>query len=352
MDPAAMLIDIKKNRDLPAGVLPDDFAASWFNAFAATHPGPHPPGLDPGGLNGAYLMTWLMLWMQTSGEIIGCNSGMPMEPPGGCGAAPGELNPFVPASGGGPTLPPTFDTDLKDTTAEVCGIILAILGGLLVLVGAAAAGAAAIVGAAVSLDCSHIVEWQKLRCQLFWYKIYLYNGLRGMNELLALTGFVFPYPEMLAEDEITSSTLDGLMFESGRNLVKSLGEKQEFPSKPWDGTLLTFNQRPSALNPGFETPRTIAYLTEAYPSFFVDDDVNNPLANGEVVQEGGFPIRLDAHGQPVQFGNAVANAVDLLSRLGKMRPGWNLDADRGLAHMTWELTGGYDPNAVAIQPAP
>lgn len=352
MDPAALLVDVKRNRDLPAGALPDDFAQSWFNALAAVHPAPRPVGLVAEELNGAYQMTWLMLWFQTSGEIIGCNFNAPAAPPGGCGAAPGELDPFVPAPGGGPSLPPTFDSDLEDTAAKVCGIILAILGGLLLVGGSLIAGGAAIAGAAALLDCSNVVEWQKLRCQLFWYRTYLYNGLKGMNELLSLVGFVNPYPEMLAEDEIVSKLLSNLPFESGRNLVKSRGRDQEFPSKPWDGSILSFNQRPTATSPGFESPKTVAYLSAVYPSFFIDDDLNNPLSNGDVLTSGAFPVRLGPNGQPVQFGNAVANAVDLLTRIDKPRPGWNLDADRGLAHLTWELTGGYDPNAVSIQPAP
>ncbi len=352
MDPAALLVNVKRNQDLPAGVLPDDFAQAWFQAFEAANPGAYPPGIAAEELNQAYQMTWLMLWFQTSGEVIGCNFNGPMEPPGGCGTTPGELDPFIPAPGGGPSLPPSFDSDLEDTDAKVCGIILAILGGLLLLGGGVIGGAAAIAGAAALLDCSNVVEWQKLRCQLFWYRMYLYNGLKGMNELLALSGFVYPYPEMLAEDEIVSATLSGLPFESGRNLVKSRGGKQEFPSKPWDGGLLTFNQRPTPSNPGIEKPPTVGYRTEAYPDFFVDDDVNNPLSNGEVREAGGFPVRLDPAGEPVQFGNAVANAVDLLGSLREDRPEWNLDGDRGVAFTVWQFDGGYDPDAVTIAPAP
>lgn len=352
MDPASLLVDVKKNRDLPANVLPDDFAAAWFTAFQAANPGAHPAGIAVEELNQAYQMTWLMLWFQTSGEIVGCNFNGPMAPPGDCGTQPGALDPFIPGPGGGPSMPPSFDSDLEDTAAKVCGIILAILGGLLLLGGGFIGGAAAIAGAVALLDCSNVVEWQKLRCQLFWYKMYLYNGLKGMNELLALTGFSYPYPEMLAEDQIVSSTLSGLPFESGRNLVKSRNSKEEYPSRPWDGGLLSFNQRPTASNPGFENPRTVGYRTEAYPDFFIDDDLNNPLSNGAVRDPGPFPVQVDAAGNPVQFGNAVANAVDLFAHLGDKRPEWNLDGDRGTAFSVWQFSGGYDPNAVAIDPVP
>lgn len=349
MDAAALLVDVKQNHDLPAGVVPDDFAAHWMQAVEAAYPGPRPPGITAASLNQAAQMTWLMLWFQTSGEIIGLAINPPIAPPDGCADA-GALDPFVPAEGGGPSLPPTFDSDLKDDAAEVCGIILAILGGLLLLAGGAALGGAAIAGAVALLDCSNIVEWQKLRCQLFWYKTYLHNGLKGMNELLALTGLAYPYTEMLASDSIVSTLLP-LPFESGPNLVKSRGRDQRYPSKPWDGELLTFNQRPTAANPGFETPLTVAYHSAVYPSFFIDDDAANPLPNGDVKTGGGFPDR-SVDGSPVQFGNAVANAVDLLANLGVAHPSWNLDADRGLAAVVWRFKAGYDPDAVAIIPEP
>lgn len=353
MDPAQLLVLVKQNKDLPADVLPSDFAALWFDAFTNAYPGSHPPGITAGGLNAAYQMTWLMLWFQTSGEVIGCKLDKPVEPPGNCGLDTTELDPFKPAAGGGPTLPPTFDGDLEDDDAEVCGILLAILGGALLLFGCAAAGAAAIAAAAATLDCSNVVQWGKLRCQLFWYRTYIFNGLKGMNELLALTALSYPYTDMLAEDEIVSEILLSLPFESGRNLVKSrVSDEERYPSKPWDGSLVTFNQRPTGSSPGFEKPLTEAYRDEAYPSFFVDDDAANPLQNGGVKTGGPFPIRVDAGGRPVRFGNAVANAVDLFESLGADLPSWNLDADRSMAHLTWELNGFYDPDAVAIKPEP
>ena len=67
---------------------------------------------------------------------------------------------------------------------------------------------------------------------------------------------------------------------------------------------------------------------------FPDRETTNP--NGAVV--------------PVQFGNVVANVVDLFQNLGATFPDWNLDGDRGLAYLTWQFQGFYDPDAVAIEP--
>ena len=39
------------------------------------------------------------------------------------------------------------------------------------------------------------------------------------------------------------------------------------------------------------------------------------------------------------FANAVDNAVDLIGAAGSAVPDWNLDADRGLAWLTWQHVG-------------
>jgi len=353
MDPVNLMELVKTAKPFPK-LLPDDFAQLWFDSFQAAYASPLPPNIKPEALNGAYVMLWMVLWFQTSGAVLGCDPQPPMRPPDDCGDDPSSLDPFTPAPGGGPTPPPAMDTDLKDTTAEVCGIILAILGGLLFLAGAGAAGAGAIAGAIALLDCSSIVEWEKLRCELYWYRMYLYNGVKGLHKLLSLAGFDYPYSSALAEDQEVLQLLGNHTFESGKNLVKSRVQDGDFPSKPWDGSLDTFNQRPTATKPGFETPRTIACYNEVYPDFFIDDDAGNPLLNGDVKTAGGFPFRPKAAAAnlPIQFGNAVANAVDLFANLTKAFPNWNLDADRGLAYMTWQFKGFYNPDSVQIQPDP
>src|SRR5262249_31412749 len=67
-----LLSRIQGFRNFPEHELPDAFADFWMGAFAAAY-GPPPPGspFTPGALNNAYLMTWLVLWFQTSGEVLG-----------------------------------------------------------------------------------------------------------------------------------------------------------------------------------------------------------------------------------------------------------------------------------------
>jgi hypothetical protein len=187
---------------------------------------------------------------------------------------------------------------------------------------------------------------------------YLYNAMHGLHDLLAIVGLGYPQATFLAQDEVTMQLLayPPHTWKIGRNVLKSQVSDDAFPSKclPVASTdfWLTFNDPPTATEPGFETPRTLPYLTSVYPRFFVNDDLNNPLSNGDVkTKPAAFPFRKDASGSPVQFGNAVANAVDLFRHLDAELPDWNLDGDRGLAYATWQFKGAsYNPDAVEIEP--
>ena len=205
------LMDIVKTAQPFQKVLPDDFAQNWFDAFQQTYNPPLPNGrFNSGALNGAYLMTWLVLWFQTSGQVLSCNRGEPMRPPDDCGDDPSALDPFIPAPGGGPTLPPTPEIDYDiDTATKVCGIILAILGGLIFLGGGVVAGAAVLGGGVSLLDCESLAEvnWKDFRCKLYWFNKYLHNGEEGLQNLMKFAGFLYPRPEDLAMDLETLSPI-------------------------------------------------------------------------------------------------------------------------------------------------
>jgi hypothetical protein len=355
IDPVSTVDAVKRAKPFPAAV-PDDFAQLWFQALNETYQGNLPDGVSKDSLNGAYVMTWLMLWLQTSTDVFPCNLTMSMTPPGDCGEQPGELDPFQPAPGGGPTPPPDPTPQTHDN--EVCGILLMILGILGILTGNVVAGAAAVAEAGHLLSCSAAVEWADFRCKLFWLRIYLFNGLTGLHKLLSYAAFRYPEgPELGSNDNSFQLLGIPVKFDSSINLVKSRSTNQDkpYPSKCWGGDLLSYGQYPDAANPGIEQPSTIAYLTATYPNFFVDDAAN-PLANGDVKTDGGFPFRAQPPGGaailPVPFGNAVANVVDLFQNLGADLPDWNLDADRGMAYFTWQFKGHYDPDNVQIEPEP
>jgi hypothetical protein len=338
--------------------VPPDFAANWYLAVGDAYGtvADLPPSVTAAGLNSAYLMTWLVLWFQTSGLPIGCNLTPPVGPPPKCTGT--ATNPFNFPAGGTPVGPPDPTPNTSSNTFNrVCGVILAILGGIGLLAGALPAGAALIAGAVDLLDCNNAenIDWAGFQCKLFWFQMYMFNGLVGLQQMLSIAGFTYPNAAALAlaSDQLT---LAGITLQAGAsiNLVTSSkeGREQPFPSKCWDTSnlaiaILTFNQAPTATSPGFENPPTIAYIAGyKYPSWFIDDRAN-PLAAGEVKAGGGINLRNDPPGTATPFGNAVANCVDVFQNLTQKEfPNWNLDADRGLAYYCWQFDNGYDPNNV------
>lgn len=351
VDPAALLDNIQA--PFPK-VIPSDFASFWMTVAQQTF-GSLPPGITAAAFNDAYVMTWLMLWFQTSGAVFGCNVAQPVAPPDGCGIDQSELDPFQQAPGGGPNLPPKThpDQDVStDTGAEICGVVMAIIGGLTFLFGGGVGGAAAIgEGINLVLSSKH-VNWADLRCHLYWYRMFLYNGIVGIEKLLALTAFGYPDSGTLANADPQVLSIYGIKqtLDSAPAMVKSPGPAP-CPSQPWDGSPLTFEKPPAV----FEQPAAMPYLAQnVYPSWVIDDPTN-PLSNGDVKTGGTFPFRrmVPAAPYPVEFGNVVANAIDLFKNVRVKFPNWNLDGDRGLAYFTWQFhQASYDPNAVAIDPEP
>ncbi len=370
IDPVVIMKRIREGTPFPK-ILPDDFAQFWMEAWSDAY-GPPPVGgrFRANAMNGAYIMTWMKLWFETSGQVIGCNPAPPMAPPGDCGGAPSWVDPNVPGDNGNgntPELPqPESDPDVGEI---VSGIILALLGIATLITGGIVAGAAEVVGGiALIVAGATEINWAKLRCDLYWLQLYLYNGLKALHDLLTLGAFTHPYPSELALDSTTIQLLGiPYTYDSGKRLVKSrilFPQKLDhghdsmgpFPSKPSTSGLGDWVKTPTASNPGIEEPETTAYLAQVYPTFFIDDDASNPLtADNDVKTGGSWPPgeRLAAGSQlPVQFANAAANAVDLIAHAGDDLPDWNLDADRGMASLTWQFKSGMYTDPVAIEPEP
>ncbi len=368
IDPVEIMKDLREGTPFPK-LLPDDFADYWMTAWQDAY-GPPPLGSRFGAslLNGAMIMTWMKLWFQTSGEVIGCNPAPPMAPPGDCGGAPSWVDPNVPGDSGSgeqPAIPqPESDPDVGEI---VTGIILALLGAASLFFGGGLAGAAAIgIGVGLVIDGATEINWAKLRCDLYWLQMYLYNGLKALHDLMTLGAFSHPYPSELALDSTTVSLLGiPYTYDSGKRLTKSriLGPEKlmselhiefdgRFPAERWSGGLGDWVQTPT----GIEQPETTGYLNRAYPPFFIDDDSANPLtADSDVVTGTTWPPgerRLPGSDVPVTFANAVANAITLIAKAGDPLPDWNLDADRGMAWLTWAFENGLLSDPVAVEPEP
>jgi hypothetical protein len=340
-----------------APILPPEFGELWITAFQKTYdPAGTSLNLTPSALNDAYLMTWLVLWFQTASDGLGCNNPPDLTPPTGCSDKPPWVDLVVSGDSSAPQVPvpdsPEIEAD-PDVGEIISGILLGLLG-----LGVAATGGVITGGFLIGQGITDIIEganqinWAKLRCYVHWYRIYLYHALDALDEILVATTFRYPKASALGVDrtmpQYFSSFLDP--YDSGKNITRSYpsdGKDRLYPAAEWSGGFDWVNPPTS-----FESPYTVGYRTQAYPTFFVDAAAN-PLANGLVREPGLWPVRTDAtpSGTVVtQFGNAVDNVIDLLQHVGEPLPDWNLDADRGLAYHTWDFQNGIRLDPVAIGP--
>ena len=362
LDPVDVMARLRNGDPFPA-VLPSDFADYWMRAWTDAY-GAQLGRFQAKALNGAYVMTWMKLWFQTSGSVIGCNPAPPMTPPSHCdGNQPPWVDPFTapPGDNGQGLAPPTptFEHD-PDVAETVTGIILAVLGVAAVCFGGGAAGAAAIAaGVGMIIDGELNFTWDKLNCDLYWYQHFLHNGVETLHNLTTLGAFTHEYPAKLAEDTTTINLLGAkIPFDSGKRVVRSQprivrAQAGEYPSKPWSGSLGTWPNAPTGADPGWEQELTTAYYVTAYPSFFVDDAANPVIPDGDVKTGGSWPpgFRVaPGKDSPVQVGNAVDNALDLIAHAGADLPDWNLDADRGMAALTWAFKDDTYTDPVSIVP--
>jgi len=336
--------------------LPTQFTDYWTRCYESVYGdfGLDRPLVTADTLQDAYGLAWLVLWFQTSAESLGCQSVMPTAPTD-CGSAPSWSDPTVPGdAGGGVGGPPApaVDRELKPGNV-ICAILLAIAGVALICVGGYAAGAAAIGGAIALAATAGTIDWAKLRCDIAWYHLYLYNGLRALHDLMSLGGFVHPYTFELSQDMTAFSLLRDvpITFRTGDHIVKSR-VRENFPVVPWSGGgILDWLNDPTG---DLERPPTLAARASVYPSAWIDDPTN-PLGNKSPFADGPWPFETDPHG-PVGFMNSTDALLDWLHSPGTGLPDWNLDGDRGLGFHTWVFhgTGGVPPglwtNPVNIDP--
>jgi hypothetical protein len=77
------------------------------------------------------------------------------------------------------------------------------------------------------------------------------------------------------------------------------------------------------------------YTEGWWPSTFVDDNVTNPALTSITTPPTSY------NAGTTSFGPAYQAALVLLNENPRMLPNWNLDGDRGLGWLTWQLTAPY-----------
>lgn len=348
-DPDTLLERLRLEQPLGTA-LPSFFTDYFMAAYDGVYGDldPRRPKLDAATIQDGYAMTWLVLWFQTSRQSLGCNDTAPM-PSADCGTPPSWTTPTT-ASSGGTTVStppaPTIDPKIKPANV-ICAIILAILGLGEILFGGLITGGAAIAAAIALAKDAGTIDWNKFRCDLGWYRLYLYNGLRALHDVLSLGGLVHPYKGELSVDVTTLQLIAGIdpiEIRTGDNIVVSQPHKDVYPVTPWDGSGMNWIDRPSR---AAEEPATIPTNAAAYPSGFLDDPAN-PFGPASVFDLAPFPFATTAgSGSPVGYINAADAVIGWLTAGGDI-PDRNTDGDRGLGFAGWEFVNEQWTNPVNI----
>jgi hypothetical protein len=340
------------------GNLPQSFPAEITDlltaALAATYPASSLPEL--GSLSAqtfadAYVGAYAVFWFLTSGEgPLGNN--LLGNPPGSCGTtAPSWIT-----SGGTPTPQQAG----VNTAGAVCAALLAILAILSILGGDLLGGLAALDGAlAVPL-----LDWDTIRCDLYWITSTLYAQENGLRDALVLAGLAYPPPVLLGGPDVNGNTQPATDLTPDPNL----GQPSPIPDgnvAPSTGVPLTRSNALSTDDSGYPRARDTSVQKSAdldFASYPLTASLETPLArnlippdkypdlvlnglgltNGGMTDDGVYPSRYES------FGDAVSNALELIKEPGKI-PNYNLDADRGYGWKGWHPQPGSDPTTLPVQ---
>jgi hypothetical protein len=348
LDPQTAAAAVVADSALPTP-LPSDFTDFWLGAWNAAYGNPANPLFTESRLQAGFLLNWLVLWFQTSGEVVGCNPAPPPNPPDACDSPdpPNWIDPTKtnPADCTDPNdsstckpFEPQEPTPKHDPSIGeiICGILLALAGGAICWFGGWVVGAGWIAGGIVLIvDGEKQLNWDELECQLYWLDVYMFNGLSALHKLTLLAGLQHPYPSDLAEMQTTlkfGGTLPISFPTAAETLIS-----QRLPSMlvPWGCGLLDWTNYPSGV--AAEQPTAWGwYLGGLWPSAIIDDAAANP-----VQQDVAAPPAAYNSGIQASFGPSVQVAVRLISDPPDALPRWNLDGDRGHGWLTWQLQAAY-----------
>jgi hypothetical protein len=285
-----------------------------------------PPELkDPETYRRAYTGLYSVLWLMTSGAGPLC-LGTLGPPPADCTDEPSWVG-----SGGSPPSP---SEEHGGNTGS--SVLLAILALLFFLTGNWAAGIGAIAGAIAAAKSHKAIDWAQLRCNLFWLRHQLFEIEQGIRDALIIAGLAYPQPHqlgMLGDDDHWSPS-DGIN-KSGHPLTRT-ARTDRYPMVMDDsqGGMPDLNW-PNFPGKAVEQKGTLDLQDEHVYADHVVDQVG--LQNGGVLAGGTYQTR------GVNFGGAVANAVEVIRNDAKGLPDYNLDGDRGYGWLSWRPKIGTKP---------
>jgi hypothetical protein len=323
------------------GSLPSQFPpalASYLQAaIDAAYPAAlRPPGFSTDAVGQSFTGLAAVTWFMTSGfGPLAWRADDLGPPPATCQTAPSWVT-----SGGTPPSPVSGPS----TGETVLGIILAICALLAFLFGDWGIGAAALAGAIVELE-QHNVDWDQFQCDTWWMRKTLLDGGLAVSNALVQLGLAYPTPDRLGTVDVNGLTHPVTdLSDNPVPLTKSFVNRadQHYPLQMWADTAANAQALPDMDFSKFpksplETPATPDLpLPASYPDVIVD---GSGLQHGGLRAGGTFPTA------GLFFGDAVANALDLITHGIAGLPDYNLDGDRGYGWLAWNAEPGTFPGS-------
>jgi AcrR family transcriptional regulator len=375
----AVFAAIRDNTALPA-FLPSEVVSLWLDSYRAVYgtagPGGPPNGVDEGGLQSAYALSWLTLWISTSPEFLSCTPADQINYPDNCGARPDwvEVDGSV-VVGGRLVPPPNIGQPMDPSVTEIIsGILVALLAVAAFWTGNIGAGIALILAAvALIVDGATEPDWEKLRCHAEWVSVFIAKLENQFRDLLQLVGLGIPYTVQLAHNEIFFQTFGDVVPPTAAlvNCRSPFAGETGYPRALWEPTN-NLNQPKNNWNDypteGPEMPGTRSYPGRSnWPLHFVDgfsfvDNGSSAVPrypgtqNNPISMRSGTPTVLSRDewderrgqillgGSPeALFGNALEVALALLRASPDELLDWDLDGDRGMGFPTWFLASATTP---------
>ncbi|HVG37743.1 MAG TPA: hypothetical protein VM870_00565, partial [Pyrinomonadaceae bacterium] len=294
---------------------PDDLAELLLNTVTATYLSGQQPldGFTKETFKRAFVGAFAVYWFMTSGSGPMCDNPLG-PPPANCESAPDWIT-----SG---AIPTPQQAGLN-TGGATCAALLATAALLLILSGALVAGVAALI-AAINAP---IVDWDKVRCNLFWLRKTLVDIENALRDSLVRGGLAYPPPQKLGTIDTNGNTRpaaddtpgSGVPFCRSNNQAGTLYPRIKDKTNP-SIKFADFNFSSFPVNPGAEIPVTRNLIQSGlYPDFVVNATglgLNNSiLTDGPPLVSQTSQISqkvLDKH----VFGDAVSNARDLIVKDG------------------------------------
>jgi len=339
------------------------------NTLTATYPAATQPivGLDSGGnlipafgpntFAQAYIGAFAVYWFMTGGGgIVGNNpTGIPT----------GLPEPSWISSG---STPSPQQAGLS-VAGAVCAILLAIAALFLILTGNFVAGIAALVAAMNA----PIINWSDVANELFWLRKTAVDQENMLRDGLVYTALAYPPPVLLGMIDPNGNTLPATDLTGGLS--------QPITNVPATQGVPLCKTNFLSVNPGIDPALGTVYPHwldttspaaakadlnwESYPTLIraEEDTTDNLITSGEypnsfivsggAVANGGIlaPPAAFPTGDQL-FGDAVANAVQLIAGNAAGLANYNLDADRGYGWQTWDPQPGSNPFNPPVLVAP